>query len=431
MLIAHRPTSWEDAVVYDRRRQVQRVNKESRHALKVRERSGELCKTVQALCTRRLIGILRESVPHFHHLFPRPFQMEWLRYEPGMFFRPHQDFERYVCNGMIPYVLLIGLCDVEEGGETRVGDRMCAGSTSRNGAVFFPSNMMHEACPVLKGIKMCVKLDYFVFADEEPVIVRSEEGWKSFWTRPALSMVDNYIRCHQDFMRKADKLLVSEATARGLHNMMKQITIASGHNDPFHEMMFPNLPVAVLHDIFLTVSPDPIVLGRQSLAWDYLHRHRPGIYLVGLWEKETKQDRYTLSMIADRRGRLIKMDYLTKQLMMPQENMEEDDHFLPYPILRQRLVQTFIKNKELPSRPVPEKTWSIGQKEPTVWESTISRYWKELHDVQPSDNDSIKVEGEVHRREKEFCNDEESGYEIVEWTAYLSYRIQTRWIRLL
>jgi len=443
-------TEWKSANVYDRRAEKNVVNGEFRHAQKVHERSLPDCKRWQSACTRRLVGLLRRSLPHFHYLFARPARVEWLRYEPGMFFKPHQDFERYTCNGMIPYVLLIGLRDVEKGGETRVGERVCTGSTRANGAVFFPSNMIHEACPVEAGIKCCLKLEYFVFVDEDPITISSETaGWTSYWTRSALSMTHNYIRSHLDFSREAEtRLFLSESTAQGFVRLMKDI--ASPHpsypTTPFQDMMFPGLTIPVLHDLFITLSPDPIVLGRQPMAWDHLHRHPlSSICLTGLWVREARQSKYTLWMVVDRMGRPFRKISGRKEIsigpsMVDEEEEKSGTRFLPYPYLRERLIQQFIAEKDMPSTKTSDRHGTSdpqvagGEDYPEdVLRTHLEHYWPDLRKIQPSDDahdESKRIAGTILREEREFCNDEDAGYEIVRWTEYKSYKIQTRWIRL-
>jgi hypothetical protein len=445
-----RKEEWRQAVVYNRRSGENIINPKIRHAYKIREINPANCRLWQSMCTRRLVSILREELKNFHYVFARPVGIEWLHYEPGMFFRPHQDFERYTCNGMIPYVLLLGMCDVEEGGETLVGETVCSGSIKRNGAVFFPSNMVHEARPVIRGIKCCLKLEYFVFVDEDPIVVSSHTGdWKSFWTQPAIAMVDNYIRSHLDF-KGENHVRVSTSMAQGISSLMRSIAHPMPHRpiSSFDDMIFPNLSIHALHDLFTTISSESIILGKDPHAWEILQQASPtsitSVCLVGLWARNDHDDKYRLRLLVDRMGRCL--SYMNKKVWRSPPMQEDLDgsHFMSYPCLRERLIQKFIISEDFPKESSVYDKESIAQtdlKKGTVspsWEtiqSILSASWKELLKVQPAQTkivheNSRRIAGEINKEEREWCNDEESGFETVRWKEYVSFQIQTRWVRI-
>ena len=129
------PASWAQANVHHREKRQNILALHVRHNLKAPV-TVDLRRHVHSWAIHALLGRLRAQMKTFRYLFARHSQAEWLLYKPGMFFHEHEDFERYICNGMIPYVLLIGMRDTIEGGETKVDGKSYIGSARRNGAVF-------------------------------------------------------------------------------------------------------------------------------------------------------------------------------------------------------------------------------------------------------------------------------------------------------
>ena len=92
-----------------------------------------------------------------------------LYYPEGGFFKPHRDtIPDDARPGYVMYTMLLGLHDCEEGGETMITGgpksetREYSGSCKTGGFVLFPSFFMHSGKEVLKGAKMCLKMDYWV-----------------------------------------------------------------------------------------------------------------------------------------------------------------------------------------------------------------------------------------------------------------------------
>lgn len=164
----------------------------------------------------------------------------------------------------------------------------------------------------------------------------------------------------------------------------------------------------------LDLSPAPIVMGRQSAAWDHLHCHPvSAIYMVGLWARESEQTRYELWKVVD------------------------ETRFLPYSYIRGRLIRQFIVENDL--SPAQEKKEEEALRKGVrdlpaeMFRTHVAHRWDELQRIQPSDDaldDSRYVDGAIERVAREFCNDEDAGFETIRWTEYRSYKIQTRWIRI-
>lgn len=74
-LLKHIPTqkAWKSANVFDRRAKTNVINGNVRRAQKVHERSSANYKNWQTMCTRRLVGILRQRLPHIGGKKTAPF----------------------------------------------------------------------------------------------------------------------------------------------------------------------------------------------------------------------------------------------------------------------------------------------------------------------------------------------------------------------
>jgi hypothetical protein len=369
----------------------------------------------------------------------RPFT-EWLRYDPGMFFQKHQDFERYICNGMVPYVCLIGLQDTEKGGETMVGEQVCHGSCRENGVVFFPSNLPHQAKTVIRGRKTCLKMEMQVFFSPEDGFVRvsdKDRQWLSFWSKKELELVDNYIRSHRQFMdtphhKKSTDIQTSTETAREIHNMMLRIAEPTSKTprvtEEAQDKIFPTCTVSFLHDIFayyhFKQQNPSVFFGSDAKAWDFMNQEMdlPSHHtlLVGLWYKEEKDEPYRLSSLWDRACH--KMDNYFPTVV------EEMDTYMDYDSICAMILEEFTIRKDIQltacSTSPPEKIQKKGRKTPCVvqpWRDLVKPY-------KPSeDGKYIKKSGVQTESVSEMCNDDMNS-ESWEYRRYVSFFIKIRWL---
>lgn len=486
-LLRHTPPSgspdWKEAIIHDRRRGINRTAPESRHGFKARTGREHLplLRWIHRLTIRRLLPSLQKEMDGFGYIFARHSQAEWLRYETGMFFREHQDFERYICNGMIPYVLLIGLDDTRRGGETRVDGRPCLGATRRNGAVFFPSNLPHEACMVEDGTKRCFKMEFFVFREPSPqhriVVADAKNDWRSYWTVSVLTRVENYVRSHLEFDRRAkdqsesgSTVKVETETAQDLRRIMMTVVDPVGSplsikDRAVYDMMFPGISRDALHDMgnVCSATEGSIVMGRTPLAWDLLLRtsHPNELFLVAVWMRENETSgrgasTYRLKMLVDPRGRRLRLcttgssEDTPLEMSPPMADLPEtqsiDRVYLHYSSIRDRLQCACVQQVELDRhqmrmkadgspedgsvwRTLPASTPSF----PRGWERAVARRWKDIHALCPSEDRwdrSMSISGTITRSYWEMCNDEDAGMTKETYEEYVSYRIQTRWLRL-
>jgi hypothetical protein len=427
---------WQEAVVYNRSLKKDVTSHDFRKAYKTPETRKHIQKTFKNIITKTLLPWLRTQ-PHFQHLWVRPFT-EWLRYEEGMFFQKHQDFERYVCNGMVPYVCLIGLQDTENGGETVVGEQVCRGSCRQNGVVFFPSNIPHQAKKVVKGVKVCLKMEIQVFFSPEDGFIRvsdKDNQWLSFWSKKELELVDNYICSHHHF---TDRTTIETSTdmAKDIHNMMIRIAEPMSKvpvAEEAQDMIFPTRTIAFLHDIFsyhhFSQAPDQrVFFGSDAKAWDYMNKEMElpphHTLLVGLWYKEEKDEPYRLSSLCDRAGNEISMAFPT--------TVKEMNKYADYDTLCANLLQDFTNHKDISSSSSsfsfmfrPPLTEKDGRRTPSVrknWRPLIKSY-------KPSDQVKyIKRSGVQVETVSEMCNDEHGYSETGTYSRYVSYSIHIRWL---
>jgi hypothetical protein len=87
-------------------------------------------------------------------------------YRSGDFFEWHRDTQPPGRDGQF-FSLLLGLADTEEGGGTQIVDPKTRihqyQESSRQGEwLIFDSSLMHRGMPVLKGEKVCLKLDFWL-----------------------------------------------------------------------------------------------------------------------------------------------------------------------------------------------------------------------------------------------------------------------------
>lgn len=480
MLFDKRPSDEEFTMarVYNTTSKREYVSSETRHTQKKQVTCPIFSQSVHQICTKKLSSVLKTNMENFHSLFPRESQMEWLRYTPDMFFKAHRDFEKYVCNDMIPYVLLIGMYDVEEGGETRVGDRLYTGGARRNGAVFFRSDRLHEACVVKKGIKLCLKMEFYVFVSPSPFRVMSwssvdddDDGVAlthiSYWKKDVLRSIDNFIASQASFKKTCD-IRVQDDTSSLFYKTMMMIVNHSSREEysesdlHFVEMMFPNMSIPTLHDIFIALNDETIVTGQDPDAWTHLVTHikkESHLYLVGLWTTSTYGNQPQLFGLIDQYGRDF---YLSGHDHTHDTTTFKQDTCHDYTSLCHSLIRRFIlKNDIHPERDDDDDQntfFSVLKDDPQCEKNTRTScdscdscdpHDKHIDPLHPllSEEERYRIYLSVSASvnldtfhdpdlngvktivEYEMCNDDASGYDRYVYDQYVSYRLSLRWIR--
>jgi hypothetical protein len=439
-----REEHWKQAVVHHRRTGRDVVDNSTRKADKCVEMRHDFIEKAQRMVVRALLPHLRKS-PQFLHCWARGHRgTEWLRYKPGMFFRPHTDFERYVCGGLVPYVCLIGMKDVEEGGETRVGETMCVGGARRNGAVFFPATELHEARSVVNGEKLCLKMEFFVVT-AAPDVLRVEDAgrrWMSAWSKETIGLFDNYLRSHSSFEKRADanRLAVTTETAQELQQIMMAIAEARTREC---EMFFPTLSTTFLHDVFACQHylshPDPttVILGSDERAWDYMNTEMSlpptSRLMMGLWYRKTTEDGYRLHNAFSRLGQLTKSFHPFFQSATTVDTIDTATHqYYPYSILHKHVLEEFIYAQDLSTdgfRPIMDAEEQKLEGKDLPLTTRLIKWKHILKNVQPSDRiqKKIRKSGMARTTVTEMCNDEDLGTTTESYETYVSFDIQIRW----
>jgi hypothetical protein len=425
---------WIEAVVHRRRNGEDRVNKKTRKAYKCVENRHDFIDRVQRHVMASILPRLREQ-EGFLYCWPRGHRgTEWLRYKPGMFFRPHTDFERYICGGLRPYVCLLGMKDVEEGGETRVDKTMCVGGARKNGMVFFPATELHEAVSVIRGEKICLKMEFFVvMASPDLLSIHSRSGWRSTWSKSAIDLFDNYLRSHLSFSSTSTStsMVVSEKTAQEFQQLMMAIAEARVREC---EMYFPTLSTRFLHDVFACheylgsphrTSATKIIMGNDDNAWEYMNSKRmlpnDARLMVGLWFKKAGGGGDSAYRLFSTFSRLGSSSITTETAT---------NRYRPYTTIHRHALESFIYFQDM----------SIDKLHPLEDEDTIpgtdlpltnqSLEWSSiLQNIQPSDRlqKKIRKQGTVITTETEMCNDEDAGTISETYETYVSFDIQIRW----
>jgi len=439
---------WRDAVVYDKTHKKERKAPESRQSLKCAERRDAVLRRVCSVVMPRVLCWLRKQEGFLHCWF-RYSHTEWMVYREGMFFKEHKDFEKYICNHLVPYVGILGLEDTKAGGETVVEGTPMKGSTRRNGFVFFPGTATHSAATVSAGEKRCLKMEFFVMLRNDNLVAVADENrrWKSFWSRKDLALVDNYIASHSRFEKDGREVVTSTEMAKRIHDIMLSIS------DPRHQrmsahkmdMVFPSYSSACLHDLFVCAEflrggSKGVLLGSDPDAWAFLQNMTsmpPNCTtMAALWYRNDKDgNKYRLGYLCPRYGSTSgpeKTEY-TKLWTEPSpydpwpcdERARASSCFASYTSLQKLLLQHFIADHDFEQRHPPfDLEMTAGHTHP----ETTGTFFKRVAAIQPSDRTEKprRVYGVVENSSIELCNDE--GYTETEtYTAYESYRLQTRW----
>lgn len=413
---------WQDAVVFNKHSRANVYNPRVRNMKKIVERDTSLIDIVLP----KIMSVLN-TFDGFIDAWIRPGHIEWLCYERGMFFDVHEDFERYTCNGMRPYVFLLGLSNTEEGGCTIVNDKKLFGGTVENGAILFQSNVPHSSEMVLTGKKICLKMEIMaLFSDVEMMRVQTPDGnISSYWDMEALRHIDNYMSSSLRFQAsRENKIIVSEDLACDIKDAMIAITMSRDHFT--NDMIFPSMTTSCVRDVFVCCGlrhTSGVVMCSDPLAWQLVNESSifNGVTLVvGLWVKKTNTygvSPYKLNTILDRRGNPISVS-----------DTPDDGSYITLDSLRSRLIRKFIQSMESDMQK-PKLVSEIKNGAPHVSSWPSHKIFNEITKHSPSDEfvEASVAEGEVEHVDREWCNDEESGFEEVHYTAYESYKMQIRW----
>lgn len=434
---------WKTASVYSVKKKHDIVHQQTRHAEKIVE-NPEISASIVSLLHSRVMSLFSDT-PMFVDGWIRPDQVEWLRYTKGMYFHAHRDFERFSCNGMIPMSLLIGFSTTTQGGETIIEDVTCTGSARRNGAVCFPSGLLHRSNVVSDGIKLCLKLELLLFFSLNPFLthVRVSDGDDanvSFWMKDGLDLIDNYISCKRDFIGSSGSTVVLDETeASGL----KECMISMGLVAPSHPSMdffFPSLDQQTVRDLFLVADflqneKQKLIMCSSSVAWDIIN-HKMNLSERGcgacvvLWHREDRSVSFTLDDVVNRCGEYFPIS--------PYIEAQECSHVVNFEIISHSLIHSFINKKNIS----PENDDAVRFCYPLKKSSTdappahvvccskVFSYMKKKRTLFPSDDTTppVFLQGDREIEEREMCNDSESGYTTYRYNSYCHYDFYPRWM---
>ena len=431
---------WKEAVVYNQHLQREVVSKTNRHAIKVHERRKQVIKDIKNLVMPKLLDWLKQQAG-FQYIWIRYSHTQWIQYNEGMFFKPHQDFEKYICDHLTPYVALIGLVDTAAGGETIVNGETYTASKRENGLLFFPANSIHEGKVVTRGIKKCLKLEFFVLFSQEierPLVVHTDNHqWKSYWSKEQLDLVYNYMSSHSRFTGDSSKIEVSSEMAMIIQNAMLAIQDPKKTPEDFG-CIFPEHTPSCLHDIFHCFhwiqrrGPYKFYMGTDSQAWEYFNTWEKlpaNIYpVVCLWSSSKDEDQYNLKLVYDRNGKLLVNVQPRSGFWYsgPIVNKTKSRFYADYKSIQTNILNYFISSTDLETlSPVKYNLKSgVERMYPTI-ERSMLKSLKPTNFIKP-----FYRAGRITETHFEMCNDEESGGHYESEQVYLSFKIQIRWCLL-
>jgi len=419
---------WRPAKVYSLGKKKTMVDTQIRKSGKNYEKRKDVIREMKKIIMKPCIKWFKENIQHFQYCWMRNNQTEWIRYQEGDFFRPHQDFEKYICNGMIPFVFILGLQDVEQGGGTKIGDTVCMGSAQENGAVFFQANLMHESLPVEKGVKLALKLEFFIFVGEDFIRTQDDhKRWLSLWSIEELKLMENFFMSKFDFDKKMSKTVTlgSDLARESCRLNMSIADPTVSHTGC--DILFPGFTVKALHDIFSIhhfihhYRNDKIVFGSDPIAWEFINTKMSipenfGLY-VGIWSKKNLADQYVLQNYYNRKGEVFHSFYYMKN---PSKTCNE---YVEYPSLKIHILDKFLNRFDH----YDEKNVSLHYEKGQCVHNPVLKNLERVKHV-PSDNTEKPSfeKGKVTVEEKEFCNEEDAGYMTYRHTEYKQYFIQIR-----
>jgi hypothetical protein len=426
--------SWEKAKVYNPHHKISRTNDSVRISEKNYEKRDSVVRDIKRIILPKLIGWMRADIENFQHCWLRTRHVEWMRYHEGDFFKPHRDFEKYTCNGMTPFVFILGLNDVEEGGETRVEKKVLSGSAKRNGGILFQSNLMHESIMVQKGMKLCLKLELFVFIEKTDNVFRvhgPNMKWMSLWPKAGLRLLENYIHNSSDFHKTKSDIEFSESTSRDIHNLSLIICDPKSSLPVDVDFYFPGYSKYSLHEIFAFAhfagSDQKFFYGTDHHAWEFINTGLeldPSIQLfVCLWIRNGDSIRdYFIESIYNRDGKCVYKDLFYQVFFI-----KETNEYAKLPDIKKSMLLRFMKrfdaHIDVHNDPdIPKYPTKGVQKEIRINPSMPP----------PSDikHRPMYREGTETFTEREWCNDEDSGYQTFTYHEYRQYDIQIRYVAI-
>lgn len=411
-----------------------------RNSLGIREKSPIILNEIK----KKIVSNLEQSlhtIDHFSQLIFREEETEWILYREGDFFKIHQDFERYVCDDMAPYVLLYGLENTISGGETIIYDgdlsfKFNQGSV-KNGAVFFPGHLFHEAKYIYRGCKKCLKLEFYVFFHSEIPTLRCMDAlgnYHSNWNLSFIKSIDCFLSSYSHF-KSEDKKLITEMApslqklSLSLHDRKRPSA------DENYDFLFPNMDFSFLHDFysmtcFLGNSSSAFFLSKNANVWDLFFKSPTPHFLplILLWTKSSKTEHYRLE------------DIYTKDGKSCYKNMDcsifNNKEYIEYSKFSTMLQKNKIVEKE-GRRMYYFRNENNKQKEllPTCHYNDVdAQKWSDLYQslsvIKP--NDSIHEprfhSAHFQRQTYEMCNCEDAGFETYIEDVYITLYIQVRWI---
>lgn len=424
--------SWVTAQVFNPQKWLSKVNDTVRRSEKHYEKRQPVVKSLKKVILPRLIQWMKGEIKGYQYCWFRPNHVEWMRYHEGDFFRPHKDFERYTCNGMTPFVFILGLEDVEEGGETRVEDLLLSSSARKNGAILFQSNLQHESVTVKKGVKLCLKIELFVFRSEaEFYRVRGlNSQWLSFWQKSELKLVENYIERCRDFHRQGSDIVVEESSSKDIHNLSLLIADPKTPLPVDVDFYFPGHDKQSLHEIFSfdhsIRSGERIFYGQDEKAWEYLNTEYVlpvNMQLcVCLWIKEPKSNKdYKMESVYSRDGRCARVDRWWNTF-----SVEASERYSSLVDIRKKLLFNFMARFD-------SHQSTARDSDPLKSQPARKPLYKTKIDYRfptPSDlkHKPLRKSGVETVTEQEWCNDEESGYDTYTYESYRQYDLQIRYV---
>lgn len=432
-----------------------------RHSKGVREKSKMVLENIEEKIIQKIILSCQQHVPQFFQCIFRGDETEWLLYTQGDFFKVHQDFERYVCDNMAPYVLLYGLENTNSGGETVLYDykktNVWNESCKKNGAVFFPGHMPHESRRVLKGIKKCLKLECFVFF-HSPTFSMIEckdpcNCFPSFWTPAFLKEIDCYLSSmfrFDSFKEGQDKKKIISELAESLvpyfvalHDRQKVPS-----DSDVYDFLFPNLNFLWLQDLYtLTCYMNNIItpytnthdifMAKTSTSWKWFHETYNGsdyLPLICVWTKSSKDEKYFMNDVYCKNGKSCYSNYFSSKDINSNEYIDfekwmsllQRDKIVEKENRRTRYGFHYRKECKKTIECFPSKNSSFIQMTKECWE----KIYRKINTIQPNDQvNPPKFHSASFQREvTEMCNCEDLGFETYIEDVYITLYIQIRWI---
>ena len=442
-------TILRESLVYDTKTKHEVKSEYVRNSRGCREKSPQVIRDIN----RSIVSVLNDTlkmIPNFCQLIFREDETEWLLYNEHDFFRVHQDFERYVCDDMAPYVLVYGLQNTKSGGETilHYNDHkfVCKESCMENSAVFFPAHIPHESRSVYDGEKRCLKLEFYVFFYSNAAIIKCVDidgKNDSIWRKSFLDSIDCFLSSlkHFDSMnKKYDKGVLKTDMASSLRKLSislhdRQLTKESEDN---YDFLFPDIEFTFLQDLYNLLSfidsKHSFFVSENPSTWEWYNRSPKSncIPLVLVWTKNSKNQSYFLEDIYMKHGSKCYKSYCKF------EDFNKDE-YIDFSSFKTMLCRDKIVEKEGRTRrslyTVDYTKKMKSNKLPAVPDITVNKeIWEKIHEniskIQPNDNVHPPRfhSASFQRQISEMCNCEDLGFETYVEDVYITLYIQIRWV---